>query len=77
MDELPPEFRTPGETRADDPVPDKTRSRYRRTAYELETDEAEEIRNALQQAGGRIDEAARITGMSRATFWRKRKRYGV
>jgi DNA-binding NtrC family response regulator len=82
LDELPPEFRTPdslapGKPQADNPVPEKTRARYRRTGYGLETDEAVEIRGALQQAGGRIDEAARITGMSRATFWRKRKRYGV
>jgi transcriptional regulator of acetoin/glycerol metabolism len=31
----------------------------------------------LQRAGGRMEEAARLVGMSRATFWRKRKKYGL
>ena len=39
--------------------------------------EAERIRRALDQARGRISEAAAKLGMSRATFWRKRKRYGL
>jgi DNA-binding NtrC family response regulator len=39
--------------------------------------EAERIRSALDQARGRISDAAARLGMSRATFWRKRKRYGL
>jgi two-component system response regulator AtoC len=40
-------------------------------------DETELIREALQVSGGHLEEAARLAGMSRATFWRKRKKYGL
>jgi transcriptional regulator with PAS, ATPase and Fis domain len=40
-------------------------------------DEAARVREALSRADGRIDAAAAALGMSRATFWRKRKKYGV
>lgn len=62
LDELPPEFR---EAPIPTPAPPPPAS-----------SEAERLRQALQQSGGRIDEAARLLGMSRATFWRKRKRLG-
>ncbi|QSA97229.1 sigma-54-dependent Fis family transcriptional regulator [Methylococcus sp. EFPC2] len=69
LEELPPEFR---ETRSGAepaaPLP------VRRSRGE---DEAEAIRQALQIAGGRLDEAARLAGVSRATLWRKRKKYGL
>jgi transcriptional regulator with PAS, ATPase and Fis domain len=41
------------------------------------TSERERIREALQLTGGRVGEAARRLGMSRATFWRKRRRLGI
>jgi transcriptional regulator with PAS, ATPase and Fis domain len=39
------------------------------------TDEATAIREALVQSNGMITSAAQLLGMSRATFWRKRKFY--
>ncbi|MGZ8152944.1 MAG: helix-turn-helix domain-containing protein, partial [Methylovulum sp.] len=39
--------------------------------------EASSIRQALEQSHGMITPAARLLGMSRATFWRKRKFYGI
>jgi DNA-binding NtrC family response regulator len=70
MEDLPPEFResvsAPGGAEA---------QAVRR--YPRRSDEAALIREALEAADGHIDEAARIAGMSRATFWRKRKKYGL
>ncbi len=39
--------------------------------------EVELIREALQLAGGNLEKAANFAGMSRATFWRKRKKYDI
>ncbi|WP_374089834.1 sigma-54 interaction domain-containing protein [Methylomicrobium lacus] len=39
--------------------------------------EKQAIGEALRQSHGRVTEAARLAGMSRATFWRKRKHYGL
>jgi transcriptional regulator with PAS, ATPase and Fis domain len=39
--------------------------------------EKQAIGEALRQSHGRVNEAARLVGMSRATFWRKRKHYGL
>lgn len=39
--------------------------------------EKDKIYQAMESAGGRIDAAAEILGMSRATFWRKRKKYQI
>ncbi len=61
LGDLPPEFREPAEVPAP-PVP---------------TDEAERLRSALRQSGGHVGRAAEILGMSRPTFWRKRKKLGV
>jgi transcriptional regulator with PAS, ATPase and Fis domain len=69
--ELPPEFR---ESRV---------METRFTAQSLSTypqtpeQEAIVIRQALEASYGKINPAARLLGMSRATFWRKRKTYGV
>ncbi len=41
------------------------------------TSEAERIRRALDRSHGRIGEAAAELGMSRPTFWRKRKKHGI
>ncbi len=39
--------------------------------------ERERLREALQLEGGRVGAAAARLGMSRATFWRKRRRHGL
>jgi len=62
LEDLPPEFREAAVSPA--PMPHAGRR-----------DEAERVREALQVAGGNLEEAARICGMSRATFWRKRRKY--
>jgi PAS domain S-box-containing protein len=64
-DDLPPEFREA----ADHPEPGDEPI--------AAADEATRIREALRRAQGRIDDAARLLDMSRATFWRKRKKYGL
>lgn len=72
LTELPPEFREqrhfPGEIRKLPASPKRTLTK---------DDEAERIRQALQQCGGRAGEAAELLDMSRATFWRKRKQYQI
>jgi DNA-binding NtrC family response regulator len=40
-------------------------------------DEAARIKRALAQTDGNVGEAARLLGMSRPTFWRRRKALGV
>ena len=35
------------------------------------------IRQALEQSNGMVAPAAEILGVSRATFWRMRKLYGI
>jgi transcriptional regulator of acetoin/glycerol metabolism len=35
------------------------------------------IRDALKAADGNMEAAASYLGMSRATFWRKRKKYNI
>jgi transcriptional regulator with PAS, ATPase and Fis domain len=65
--ELPPEFR---ETRNIEPQPVQSES--------LPTkEESAAIRQALEQNKGKVSLAANALGMSRATFWRKRKLYGI
>ncbi|MGI9211091.1 MAG: sigma-54 interaction domain-containing protein [Methylococcaceae bacterium] len=44
---------------------------------EKQTPGLDSIQHALQLSEGRVDEAARMLGMSRATFWRHRKRLGL
>jgi two-component system response regulator AtoC len=44
---------------------------------EAEPSEREQIREALQLEGGRVSAAAERLGMSRATFWRKRRKHGL
>ncbi|MDP1774881.1 MAG: sigma 54-interacting transcriptional regulator [Methylobacter sp.] len=65
--ELPPEFR---EQRNIEPQP------MQNTPLSAD-EESAAIRQALEQSNGRVNQAARVLGMSRATFWRKRKIYGV
>lgn len=65
--ELPPEFR---ESRTIEPQP------VQNTPLSAD-EESAAIRRALEQSNGKVTQAARTLGMSRATFWRKRKIYGV
>jgi len=52
--------------------------RFRRSArQEREAKEREDMQAAIDQFDGRLSEAAEALGMSRATFWRKRKKYGL
>jgi transcriptional regulator with PAS, ATPase and Fis domain len=67
LDELPPEFREPGARR-----PPSARG-----ALPAAGDEAERIRRALAESGGKVGAAARRLGISRATLWRRRKRHRV
>jgi transcriptional regulator with PAS, ATPase and Fis domain len=65
--ELPPEFREPRNVE-----PQTVQNRPLSAA-----EESAAIRQALEQSNGKVTQAARTLGMSRATFWRKRKVYGV
>lgn len=68
LSELPPEFREP---RTPPPVAIKRNERL------SPEQQAERVRLALQESGGEIYRAAQRAGMSRATFWRKRKQFGI
>jgi transcriptional regulator of acetoin/glycerol metabolism len=65
LSELPPEFREPRL------VDQQIRQIVQLSAEE----ETAAIRQALEQSKGMVTTAARLLGMSRATFWRKRKLY--
>ena len=65
LSELPPEFREPV-IKAEAPRTDMFMSA---------DEEIAAIRQALEQSNGKVTNAARMLGMSRATFWRKRKQY--
>jgi transcriptional regulator of acetoin/glycerol metabolism len=67
LSELPPEFREP-RTIAKNINP---------TMPQSAEQEAIAIRQALTQTNNRVSSAAQLLGMSRATFWRKRKLYGL
>ncbi|MCK9396435.1 MAG: sigma 54-interacting transcriptional regulator [Methylobacter sp.] len=66
--ELPPEFREPRTVEQPQPVQNTPLSA---------AEESAAISQALEQSNGMVTRAARSLGMSRATFWRKRKIYGV
>jgi two-component system, NtrC family, response regulator AtoC len=70
IDDLPPEFREPPRT-AIFPISSPTAKpeKYR--------NKQDMIMDALKIAEGNIEMAAGILGMSRATFWRKRKKYQI
>jgi transcriptional regulator with PAS, ATPase and Fis domain len=73
ISELPPEFREPG------PVANPLSSfvSSRQSPPLSAEKEIAAIRLALKQNKGRVTSAAHSLGMSRATFWRKRKRYEI
>jgi transcriptional regulator with PAS, ATPase and Fis domain len=67
LSELPPEFREP-----------QVKQVIHKTNSPLSSDQEEfAIRQALSQHNNMISPAAQSLGMSRATFWRKRKLYGI
>jgi transcriptional regulator with PAS, ATPase and Fis domain len=68
--ELPPEFREFSEI-------DKQPSEVKSALILTPQKEAMAIRQALVQYNGSISSAASSLGMSRATFWRKRKLYDL
>jgi transcriptional regulator with PAS, ATPase and Fis domain len=70
LSELPPEFREP---RVDNIQHGKHKPNQR-IAPEVEMST---IQKALEQSHGQVSMAANLLGMSRATFWRKRKLYGI
>ncbi|MDO9048060.1 MAG: sigma 54-interacting transcriptional regulator [Methylobacter sp.] len=67
LSELPPEFREPRVVNQE----------IRQSVPLSAEEETAAIRQALEQSKGMVTTAARLLGMSRATFWRKRKLYGV
>jgi transcriptional regulator with PAS, ATPase and Fis domain len=68
LSELPPEFREPM------PVVAK---RIKQSAPMSKEQKMAAIRQALEQSNGMVTPAAEILGVSRATFWRMRKLYGI
>ncbi len=60
-------------------LPPELRARPATSALEspAEPDEVTRIRHALATTHGNIGEAAELFGVSRPTFWRKRKKYGI
>ena len=68
LSELPPEFREPM------PVTDK---RIKQSSLLSKEQKMAAIRQALEQSNGMVTPAAEILGVSRATFWRMRKLYGI
>ncbi len=67
LSELPPEF--------SEPRIETLKPVYRHSPSRGPDDEMAAIRQALEQSQGRAGAAADLLGMSRATFWRKRKLY--
>jgi transcriptional regulator of acetoin/glycerol metabolism len=67
LEDLPPEFREAKPPPTTAPAP----------AAATPQDEAARLREALAACGGKIGPAAQRLGMSRATFWRKRKQQGL
>jgi transcriptional regulator with PAS, ATPase and Fis domain len=68
LSELPPEFREPSITVNNDAVIQ---------AISTVSTEKNALEQALKQANGKVSQAAKLLGMSRATFWRKRKNYNL
>ncbi len=88
LDELPPEFLEsraipPSFARRGPPPPlmrpdasTRPTSPSRPTPHPAD-DEPTALRRALERCDGRVGRAAALLGMSRATFWRKRRKHGV
>jgi PAS domain S-box-containing protein len=69
VEDLPPEFREPPRT--------LTSTGQGKTLRAKNQNEEDLIREALQNCANHLEQAAEYAGMSRATFWRKRKKYGL
>jgi len=69
VEDLPPEFRESLQLSTTNPLLPENRPKQK--------NEAQLIREALEMAGGHLEAAAQYAGMSRATFWRKRKKYNI
>lgn len=69
LDDLPPEFRESKPLTISEQLSPPKHKKYQ--------NEADLIREALQMTGGNMEAAASYAGMSRATFWRKRKKYNI
>lgn len=67
LHELPPEFRELSHQDAPQPLGKPWTKDQESTA----------ITSALAECNGKITPAAQLLGMSRATFWRKRRQYGI
>lgn len=67
LSELPPEFRD--SRRIEQPA--------KHTLLLSDEQEAAAICKALEQSNGKVSLAAQLAGMSRATFWRKRKQHSL
>jgi transcriptional regulator with PAS, ATPase and Fis domain len=72
LSELPPEFREP---MLNNKFKGSVSARH--SPKLSEDEEISAIKNALSQSQGRAGDAANLLGMSRATFWRKRKQYNI
>ncbi len=70
LSELPPEFREPR-------VAEALKPSLKRSPARDDEDEVAAIRQALEHSHGRAGMAADLLGMSRATFWRRRKLLGI
>jgi transcriptional regulator with PAS, ATPase and Fis domain len=70
LPELPPEFR-------EHRVESMQKIPHKNNQPLTPEDEMAAIRKALEQSHGQVSTAANLLGMSRATFWRKRKLYDV
>lgn len=69
LEDLPPEFR--------ESKMQATGEQLSLPKHNKSQNEADRIREALQMTGGNLEAAANYAGMSRATFWRKRKKYDI
>lgn len=70
LSELPPEFREPR-------VDNIQHGKHNLNNQLTPEDEMAAIQKALDQSHGQVSTAANLLGMSRATFWRKRKHYDI
>jgi len=73
LQELPPEFRAPSAPAPTPALPVAPQA----SPSSPRPAEATRIRQALAHSGGNIGQAAKLLGVSRPTFWRKRKKHGI
>ncbi len=76
-DELPPELREGRSTPAGGTAAPPPPAAHSLSGQQLPADEAQAIRRALELTGGHVGRAAELLGMSRPTFWRKRRKHDL